>query len=78
MNCNCSNWDDESPCKIHGNTKLTVPEVWHHTKVIHIIRTRATRKWHYTVAIDSIQVFRSRDFDTKQACQEAAGWKTHL
>ncbi len=67
MPCNCSNWDDESPCQIHKEKKLPrSEEVCHLVIVVRVYRRLSNRKWYYTVSRDAIQVFVSEDFDTKE------------
>jgi len=66
MNCNCGNWDDASPCTIHGDKKLPRPEVcWHTNYMVNVARRSSNLKWFYTVSKDSIRTFESRDFDSK-------------
>lgn len=76
MNCNCGNWDDNTPCQIHGETKLPRPDVcWNTTYAIWIGRRSSNLKWFYTLAKDSIQFFQSGDFDTKKEVEAVLNQK---
>lgn len=65
--CNCADWDDESPCGIHGERKLPPSEeVCHQIVVVRVCRRYSNRKWFYTIARDALREFTSQDFDTKK------------
>jgi hypothetical protein len=66
MNCNCSDWDDKTPCKIHPNGRATNPTIRCETTiVVNIYRRYTSKKWFYTVVTDAIRVFTSQEFDAK-------------
>ena len=66
MKCNCGNWDDNSPCEIHTEKKLSRSETCeHHIYVFRVYRRSVNLKWFYTIAKDALKIFESRDFDTK-------------
>ena len=65
MRCNCGNWDDASPCKIHGEQKPRSEICWHTVYVVTIGRRLVNLKWFYTIAKDAIRTFESEDFDSK-------------
>lgn len=78
MNCNCGDWDDSSPCKIHEN-KLPRPAIcWYTTWVINIARRSSNLKWFYTITKDSFHTYESPDFDSKQQVTEAIHQRMRL
>ena len=66
MKCNCSNWDDESPCPFHKPKMKQSPMVEHSVIVIRVYRAHATKKWLHTITKDGIRVKVSGYFDTQK------------
>jgi hypothetical protein len=66
MKCNCSDWDDESPCPVH-NPKMPQPDfACHTTIVVHICRRHSDKQWYYTIATDGIRTYEGGFFNTKK------------
>lgn len=66
MKCNCSDWDDESPCPRH-TPKLPQPAVVEHSIiVVKVYRMHRNKKWYYVIVRDGVTEFCSQYFDTKK------------
>ena len=73
--CNCSDWDDESPCKVHI-VKLRKPDfVEHHVIVIKIYRKSENKKYYGTVVKDATSCLVTDDFNIKAEVLNEIGKK---
>ena len=73
MKCNCSNWDDESPCEVHPNKLKRLPNVEHCCIVIRIYRASINKKYYGTIAKDAIRIFVTNDCDNKTEALNKTG-----